>query len=313
MFTVRLACLFLALPVLRAAPPQRVDNQASKGPWTLAWSWQPGWVHEMEAKTETRLLDPASQPAHLPSLLQVRQRTSLAVRSGAQGERRVEIRIQSIDGEVHRGGEVERFDSRRPTEASTQVRALLRSVGEGFVLKYSQDGGYLGMEGLAVPSVNEGQWADLLELAARRQSAELFEQSLRWGLPFDQVTPGQSWDLSGTLRFPSSGEVEVSGKATLQQVRMVLGKPEAQIVFSGRLATLAEDRGARTVSVGDGSSLQGSLTWDLHRGLLLRSDQRTTLHLQLRDRKLPLSQRVQLRLLGSSQESNPSELKPGGP
>jgi hypothetical protein len=286
-----------------AEGPTAAASSGLEGPWDLSWRWQPGWVHEIETRTETRVTkSEKSTQQHLPSLLKVIQHTSMAVRASPGGQRLVEVRIESVRGEVQGEGHAEFFDSRRPAETPESLRPLLRAVGEGFVMRYDAAGTLLGIEGVEVPAAGPGQWADLLELASRKQSAELFERSLRWPLPGQAVKLGQSWPLQGELRFPSSGPVAVKAQAQLAEIEATGIRPQARIEFRGSLQSAGQGNVQRLMGLGEGSSIEGSLWWDLQRGMLVRSAQRANLKLRLRNETLPVIQKVELRLLGSSED-----------
>ncbi|MBE7494140.1 MAG: hypothetical protein HS117_04305 [Verrucomicrobiaceae bacterium] len=277
--------------------------RAQEGPpaYDVQLHWEPGQFYLQESDTDTTTFLTALGKKH-DQRLRMRQTTSIVVTPAADGSREVRVSIDALRGELIQDGLLNPFDSARIEEALPVLqKSIGRAAGKSFTLVYDAGGRFQSIrdiQSLLKPGTQE---PGLNEIADARQIVTLYRRSLELGLPKIPVRPGDKWISDEMLIFAEAGPVQVHLQAKFDGLEEREGRQQAKVSYEGTMETLKETGTKRSITLGPGSKVTGSLLFDLERRTISFSTLSAALNLAVEGKKLPVRQQVTTRLVAMKQ------------
>lgn len=282
--------LLLTAAAIAASPAQ-------EPPQELKLHWEPGQFYLQESDTDTTTFLTALGQKH-DQTLRMRQTTSIRVTQGSDLSRGVQVRIDSIKGELLQDGLLNPFDSEKMEEALPMLqKSIGNAAGKTFTMVYDAQDQFQNVRDISSLIKPGGEEPDLNAIADAKQTAMLYRRSLEMGLPKIPVRPGDKWISDETIQFAEAGTVQVKLNAKFDGVVDREGRPQAQIAFEGTLETQKDTDTKRSITLGTGSKITGQVFFDLERRTISLSELLSVLNLEVEGKKLPVRQKVTTRLV----------------
>ena len=263
----------------------------------LRTHWEPGKTYTQQSTTET------SAGADRPGKMSMTQTTELRVqKEKSSGNNRVEVKFVGITGTLTAQGKTMTFDSSKPGEANPALReALGAALQKPFVLVYDEDDRFREARELGGISSEPGSLTGIAALADSRAVANLFRKSLEMGLPSIPVSVGDTWTADETMTFPQAGDVHVDMTGKFESWEEQDGRKVARIVFDGKLANVNAAKAIPgSIGIGEGSSISGTLWFDVERKVVASGDYTSELRLTAMDEVVPMKQHVTSKMVSIS-------------
>lgn len=278
-------------------------SAADDAPVELKLHWEPGQTYIQESDTDTTNFLTALGKT-TDQKLRVHQTTRIAVEKTAQGQTEARVMIEALLGEMNYEGKSHVFDSKNPSASDPLLqRTLGGAAGRGFTLVYDDQGAYLDAKDTN-SMVTGGAEPDLVSIANARQLAALYRRSLEMGLPKVPVRPGDKWISDEIVPFPQTGTVQVKLNAKFDGIVDREGRRQAQIAFEGTMKSQRDKDSAgreltteRPVTLGDNSTVNGHVFYDLERRTIALAVFSATIHLNVEGKPMPVRQQVTTRLI----------------
>jgi hypothetical protein len=261
---------------------------------SLRLHWKQGHTYTLETTTET------SAGSDRPGKMSMTQTTEMRVeKEKATSNNRVEVTFTSITGSLTAQGKTMSFDSKKPGDATPALReALGAALQKPFVLVYDQNDRFREARELGALSSETGTLTGIAALADSRAVANLFRKSLEMGLPSIPVSPGDTWNADETMTFPQAGEVHVDMTVKFDKWEERNGRKVARLVFDGKLANVDAAKSVPgSISIGQGSTIAGTVWFDVERGMVDGGDYTSELRLSAMGEVVPMKQHVTSKLI----------------
>jgi hypothetical protein len=230
------------------------------------------------------------------------QTTELKVAKTKTGKGMKDVRVTftAINGTLEAQGKTMTFDSSKPGEANPALReALGAALGKSFVLVYDDGDRFREARELGAMASDANAVVGLGAIADAKAVAHLFRKSLEMGLPSIPVAPGDTWTADEVMAFPKAGDVHVDMLGKYETTETRDGRPHARIAFDGKLANVPNDkRPPGSIEIGEGSSMRGTLYFDLERRVVTAARYTTELKLGSMGESVPMTQRVTSEIVG---------------
>ena len=269
----------------------------------LRLHWEPGQFYLQESDTDTTTFLTALGQKH-DQKFRMRQTTSIRVTEAADQKRQVQVKIDSLTGELMQDGLLNPFDSAKIEDALPMLQKTVgRTAGKTFTLLYDNKDQFEGVQDIrSFLQQSNNEEPDLKAIADAKQMAALYRRSLEMGLPEIPVRPGDKWLSDQVVIFAEAGEVQVKLNAKFDSIETRQGRPQAKISFEGTLMTQADAVTKRSITVGPDSKVNGTVFFDLERRTISLSTMASVINLQIEGKKLPVRQQVTTRLVAMKQE-----------
>ncbi len=268
------------LPVSAAWMPSAGAAPVAAQSVELRWNFEPGLVLVYRQTQHTSSATPMGSMTQTQRMI-LRQEV-LSVGPGGEAEVRVTHESLSIEENGPMGRQS--WDSESGEEPANPGMAMAATlVGRSFDMTMTADARVLRIAGmddmldemLAEVSVDPAaaeQARGMMESMFGEESLEgMMQQSIQ-PLPHGSVSPGHEWDSSLSMNMPF-GTMQSEYQYVLREVTTEGGRRVAKVDMTGSMGPLEPDPSnpMAAMMAMSGGEISGEFTFDLDRGLLLRS------------------------------------------
>jgi hypothetical protein len=276
--------LFLTLALLLVVHPALAQKEL------LRSRWEPGKVYKQENVTTMMATVPDSTEVQKTNMTQ-----SFEVRVTAEpatGNRLAALTITGTKATMDMMGQSLTYDSADPAKSPpTLQQAFGTMLNKSFTFVYDKNDKFVetrGLEKLTATPLGNATGMD------GKQLSEAFRKSFEMFLPKDAVAVGDAWNIEDTLEMPPVLMV-VKAKGKYDSVVDIQGRKHARLVIEGTFGTPAN--ASTPFTLGEGSKFSGELLFDLERRVIVASESRTEINLQVQGQNVPMKQTVLMRLV----------------
>lgn len=265
---------------------------------SLKQHWEVGKVYNLQTVTETRL------NAALGSQISVTQTTELRpqpqkTKSGTT----VQVKFLSTKASISGNGKTAKYDSGDELNSDPAlVSSLGQAVGRSFSLLYDEKDRFKGVSGLENIAVDPTAAPGLLAVDESKRVAILFAKSIEMGLPPVPVDIGSTWTADEVLSLANIGDVHADITGKLENIERKAGNRIANISIDGKLSSTKSGvaKAPYAMELVPGSTIKGTLLFDLEQRIITQLDSTTQLQLKVNDQLLSFEMKEMRRLTTNS-------------
>lgn len=272
----------------------------------LRWKLEPGSVVVYRQAQETTSATPMGEITQSQSTV-VRQEV-LGV--GPDGEADIRVTHESLSFEQDGPMGRQSWDSESDEDPADPAMAMAASlVGRSFEMTMAPDGRILrvaGMEdvldemlaGISDDPAVAAQARGMMESMFGEEGLETMMQQSMQPLPHGSVAPGHEWDHTLSVRMPF-GTISSEYRYVLREVTTEGGRQVAKIDLTGTMGSLDPDPSNPMAGMMEmsGGEMSGEITFDIDRGLLLRSSVSTAMTMSVMQQSMAMNSTQEMELV----------------
>jgi hypothetical protein len=213
------------------------------------------------------------------------------------------VKFLSTKASISGNGKTAKYDSGDELNSDPAlVSSLGQAVGRSFSLLYDEKDRFKGVSGLENIAVDPTAAPGLLAVDESKRVAILFAKSIEMGLPPVPVDIGSTWTADEVLSLANIGDVHADITGKLENIERKAGNRIANISIDGKLSSTKSGvaKAPYAMELVPGSTIKGTLLFDLEQRIITQLDSTTQLQLKVNDQLLSFEMKEMRRLTTNS-------------